>query len=235
MIRQTVFVALIAIGLAGCNTSYNYFQAEVEEEETAPGTLFGSMMKSAGMIPKQKSGLATRPRAPLAMPGSTQLPSPEEAVSAEAAVNFPTDDDDLGKARRIAAAKADEAAAYEASAGGAQLNRVSNAGLQALDPGQGVRRNTGGDVQSAMKSSEPTARLNRSQMRLTLPGRSKNKLLNDDGTAKEREYLVQPPAEYRTPSQTAALPAKKDIENSKWLKDRLYKREDKRPARMIKE
>ncbi|MEM8664708.1 MAG: hypothetical protein AAGF49_11390 [Pseudomonadota bacterium] len=238
MIRQSLLVALIAVGLAGCNTSYNYFQAEVEEEETeAPGTLFGAVMKRAGMIPDQNRGIEHKPRAPLAMPGSNDLPSPDETQNAEAVVNFPTDDDDARRERARRANELGMAAAYERQAAGATTNRVSNAGIQALPaPGEFVRRETGGEaVQSAM-SAEGSARLNRQEMKTTIrsPGRTRNQVLTDEGQAMPRQFLVQPPDEYRTPSQTAELPEKKDIENSKWVKDRLYKREDKRPARMIK-
>lgn len=54
--------------------------------------------------------------------------------------------------------------------------------------------------------------------------------MTTEGTPIPRTALIQPPEAYRTPAETAALPDKKDIENSEWVKKQLYRDTDNRPA-----
>ena len=232
MIRQTVFVALIAMGLSGCNTSYNYFQAEAEEDTGPAPTLFGTLLQGAGVAPKNKSAMATQPRAPLAIPSAADLPAPRQTSVAEASVQFPVDDDEVRRQRQARGSLVPGDEAFE--------NRVSDSGSARIDAtGFAVegeiapQRTVARDIDTAEQKGN--FRLSRAQLRQTFTGgKRRNTVLTENGEAQPRTFLVQPPVEYRTPSQTAALPTKKEIQNSKWLKDRLYKREDKRPPRAIK-
>jgi len=239
MVRLAL-TAVLALGLAGCNTSYNYFSEETAETKDENSTAFGAILTMTGMVPKQQEQIEYTPRAPLAIPGSTQLPDPDAASKAEAAVNFPVDQDEKERARRARLQEMSGEYAYEQDGvdetrnartnpdqvramrreGGGLDRSYSGTGVQILDDARGV-----GD-----------ARVSREEMRVTIRRRGGDRqLLDEEGKPIPRQSLIQPPDTYRTPADTAALPEPGDIENSEWVKKRLYKVNDRRPARLLKE
>ncbi|RAH99504.1 hypothetical protein DLJ53_23620 [Acuticoccus sediminis] len=217
MVRSVLIAASLAVGLSGCNTAYNYFEEEPDPtakvEET---TAFGALLSMGGLTQQSKSNVsAYAPRAPLAMPASSDLPSPKDTSSAEQAVNFPEDHDARILRERsetlAAAAEADEAAA-----------RRGDRFLPSEVPeGTGEKRKTFGS-ENAHKNYIG-GRLTRQELKVTIDAPKKDRgMLTEDGAPAPRVSLVQPPTDLRTPADTAALPEKKDIDNSEWLKDRLY-------------
>lgn len=234
MVRLAL-AAVLALGLAGCNTSYNYFK-----EETASGdqdtTAFGSILTLTGMVPEKRERIEYRPRAPLAIPGSTELPDPDSASAAETAANFPVDQDDQERERRARLQDLSGEYAYEQSA---VDTRNARSDIRTV---QGMRREGGG--LAAQRGSGVAvvddargvghARITREEMRVTIRRRGNQQLITEDGRPAERRSLIQPPDRYRTPAETAALPDPDDIENSEWVKDRLYKVNDRRPPRLLK-
>jgi hypothetical protein len=77
--------------------------------------------------------------------------------------------------------------------------------------------------------------LNREQMRQKIQsGEEDGLVLAEGGTAAPRRFLIQPPEAYRTPVDSAPLPEEGDIENSEFIKKRLYDKDlERRPERMI--
>ncbi|MEM7693405.1 MAG: hypothetical protein AAF318_03080 [Pseudomonadota bacterium] len=220
MTLRVIAVLAASLALAGCNTSYNYFYDDVETTEKEPGgfNMFKTAMQHAGVAPKAKSKLAYRPRAPLAMPSSTQLPSPRNGTNAaEAAVNFPTDHADAERQRRT---RLRELLSGEDGSGA-----VRTASARARLPAEALAKPpqgpTAGDV---LRDREQTSARNGEErtgiLRIRRAGAA---VLADDGTAAPREYLIQPPTAYRTPAASAALPEEGDIENSEWAKKRAYR------------
>ncbi|MEM8664966.1 MAG: hypothetical protein AAGF49_12705 [Pseudomonadota bacterium] len=79
MKRSILAVLVLSVGLAGCNTSYNYFEDDTEgAPDPGPFNLAHSMMRHTGVVSKPKQRLAYKPRAPIAMPGNHDLPTPQE-------------------------------------------------------------------------------------------------------------------------------------------------------------
>lgn len=238
MVRLALLVALAGVGLslAGCNTSYNYFQEEADaSERKGDTTAFGAFLSMTGMVPQPKATIDHRPRAPLAVPSSSELPPPEDTSPAEAALDFPVDADERERERQRQLDELGAEAAYELSGG----NDNSNMRVSAADVVAG-RRAGGGLTRpenDIMQSTRPQHfRLNREQMRQTFRTQDRaTALITEEGTPAPRRYLIQPPADYRTPAETAALPEPGDIENSEWAKKRLYKVEDRKPPRMLKD
>ena len=218
MVRSVLIAAFVAVGLSGCNTAYNYFEEEPDPTaEVEQGSVFGMLLTRGGLAEQSRSpGDTYKPRAPLAMPGSSDLPPPSDTSSAEAAVNFPKDHD--VEAREAKRAQYEQAAALDAAAtarGGRFLPGE-------MDDGPMARQATVADELSRVE--DPGRKLSREEMKVTIRGRSmRNVMLNEDGTAAPRTSLIQPPTAYRTPSETAALPEKRDIENSEWMKKEMYK------------
>ena len=234
-----VLVPFLAIGLASCNTSYSYFEEETAESEEQDTTAFGALLTMSGMVPEPKSRIEHTPRAPLAIPGSTELPEPNASRTAEDAVNFPVDQDEKERARRKQLKDLSGESAYERDIGSDSGSRRTDAArVRAMRrEGGGLRRdNRGAGVGRIDNASgNGSARLSREELKVTISGRSEERrILTEDGKAAPRRNLAQPPARYRTPSDTAALPETGDIKNSEWAKSRLYDVQDRRPARARK-
>lgn len=235
MVRSVLLVALLAAGLGGCNTAYNYFEEEPDPAlEGRDTTLFGSILTMSGVVAQPKTPIQYNPRAPLAMPGTTELPPPESANTAEAAVNFPVDHDEVERQRRVASAERGQAAAVEQQVGHDGSLRV------APDDVVAGRRAGGGLAQQQdrllpVNERSTNFRLTREEMRQTIKtGDGTELMLTEAGTPAPRKYLIQPPEAYRTPVASAPLPEKRDIENSEWIKKRLYDKDVGRtPARML--
>lgn len=226
MIRRLVPLVL-ALGLAACNTSASYFQ---DEDDGGDGdtNAFGSLLTMSGMLAAPKQPIEYGARAPLAMPGTMDLPQPTDRSEAEAAVNFPVDQE-----------QQTDAAIARLREGGAALDRRldrdnGNARalpgeIQATAPAAPARTS---DVRDLHNNVSERDRLTRSQMTVVVKDPNRTTLLNEDGTAAPRTTLVVPPSDYRTPVATAALPEPGDIENSDWIRKQLYQRDDRLPARM---
>ncbi|UOM33366.1 hypothetical protein [Acuticoccus sp. I52.16.1] len=217
MVRTALIAAALAVGLSGCNTAYNYFEEEPEQKgQVQNSTAFGALLTMGGITQQTASGRDYTPRAPLAMPGTSDLPAPTKGSAAEDAVNFP-EDHDVRKYREEQELYA-RGAALDAAAeqrGGRFLPGEITDGPQA-------KRASGTDGLSLER--EAGNRLSREELKNSHKGRSKPRgMLTEDGAAAPRMSLVHPPSDYRTPAETAALPDKKEIENSEWLTEQLYK------------
>ena len=232
MMRQILMVTLLGAALAGCNTSYSYFEDEADPNEVKNSTLFGSMLTMAGVVEAPKQGIDYQPRPPLAIPagadGATALPSPEEGSQAEAAVNFPTDHDELERQRRARLAELGKKAHNDDD-----ITAKHGIGIIPADEanalrreGGGQRRTTGVAILKGHKERifEPLTAAERDVKVSTRSRRSP--ILTDEGAAAPRAYLIQPPDAYRTPADTAPLPEEGDIENSEWVDKQLYRRHD---------
>jgi hypothetical protein len=232
MVRLAL-IAAVALGLGACNTSYSYFK---EERPATQGetTMFGTLMTMTGIVPEQRERVESRPRPPLAIPGTTDLPDPDAATSAEASVNFPVDDDerrrqDLERLRSLGDSGPTGA---ERLRDNTMDTRSSPEEVQALRlPGGGLSRR-GGDLASI--TDRERRRLTREELKVqhTSPRANRRALLTEDGAPAPRNSLLLPPDSYRTPADTAELPERGDIENSEWVKKRVYSVDDRRPARL---
>jgi hypothetical protein len=235
MVRSVLLVAALAIGLGGCNTAYNYFEDEPDPAlEGRDSTVFGSLLTASGIAAQPKSAIEYNPRAPLAIPGSTELPSPTDASAAQAAVDFPVDHDETERQRRMAAYERGQEAAYETEYTRGTTGRVSP------DEVVAGRRAGGGLARLPEKvipdnEKQTNFHLSREEMRQKIPtGEQIGIVLDEGGTAAPRRYLIQPPEAYRTPVASAPLPEEGDIENSEWIKKRLYDKSlERRPERAI--
>jgi hypothetical protein len=233
MARLAILAVTLGLALAGCNTSYNYFEEETTAAEGQDTTAFGTLLTMTGMVPKPKERIDYGPRAPVAIPGSTDLPPPGSNASAEGDVDFPVNPEERERQRRAKAAELSGEYAYELDG----LDETRNA---RTDPGriQALRREGGGrsERRSLIKDTgNQHYRVSREEMRITIRGNRDNVLLTEDGEPVPRKMLVQPPDHYRTPAEGAPLPEPGDIENSEWAKKRIYKVQDRRPARMLKD
>lgn len=233
MVRSVLVVAVLALGLGGCNTAYNYFEDEPDPAmEGRDMTVFGSLLTMSGVAATPKSSIDYNPRAPLAIPGSTELPQPNTLNAARDAVNFPVDHDETERQRRLAAVERGQAAAYEQEVTRGTTGRVSPdevvAGRRA---GGGLSR---GNEIIPMNEKSTNFLLSREQMREKISvGDEVGMVLEEGGTAAPRRYLIQPPETYRTPVASAPLPDERDIENSEWIRKRLYDKDlERRPERM---
>ena len=231
MIRPGLLAALLALplaaGVSGCNTSNNYFQEEADGTQEQQ-TTFGAILTMSGVIPKEQRPIEYRSRPPLAMPGSTDLPSPEESSAAEAAVNFPVDEDVQRRAERARLRKPGEALDARTERGDARAlpGEIS----ATLDGSTAPKKPI--NMQDLHGNVSERDRLSREELKMTISSPNRAPILTEDGKAVQRTSLIQPPSDYRTPADTAALPDKGDIENSDWVKKQLYKKDDRTPARM---
>jgi hypothetical protein len=95
--------------------------------------------------------------------------------------------------------------------------------------GGGLDRSKGGGLIDGQTSDSQSFRLSpRELAKKFLPDNSEDEILTADGKAKSREYLIEPPDEYRQPAETAELPDPGDIENSSWFNERLFGKPDYR-------
>lgn len=219
MKRAILAAAVLSLALAGCNTSYNYFEDDSEgAPDPGPFNLAHTMMKQTGIVPQDQRKLAYKPRAPLAMPATTDLPPPEavnEKNAAEAAVNFPTEQEDQDDARQKELASL---LGTKEDPNGSPGTRKTSAILPAEAFAEPNAREQGPDLMG--DPMEYLKAVRNKKVSFRQPG---SEVLTGEGVAAPRKYLIQPPDEYRTPASTAALPEKGDIENSEWLKKQLYR------------
>ena len=216
--KRTILAAMVlSLALSGCNTAYNYFEDDDDGAPTPAGgfNLAHSLMKQAGVVPKDTQPIAYRPRAPLAIPGSNDLPPPQDAKAAneaETAVNFPVDQAEQEKERKaqLAAALAD----------GQRL--PTSVSPDSLPPEAAAAQKEAKAEPFTMREKSPIRSVKEMSQKLTFRQPAES-LLTEEGTAVPRKYLIQPPDEYRTPAETASLPEEGDIENSEWLNKQLYR------------
>lgn len=228
-----LLVLPLAALIAGCNTSYNYFQEEEDPAQQGDGSVFGRILGLADNKPKPE--VPDAPRAPLAMPPSTNLPPPESTeVAVPEGVDWPDDPDEAERRRQIAKAKkGEENPGFEENLWDTKHARLSPEEIQAgrlegggQDGGEQDRR------EWLSSTGNQTFRLSPRELAKTFrkPDPA-SEVLTADGKAAPRQYLIQPPDEYREPADTAPLPDPGDVEQSDWAKKRLYKLNDRRPPR----
>lgn len=226
MIRHFAIVSVAALALAGCSSSSSYFVDAKDETQTERRTtLFGAMLTMTGVIPPEGNEIAYQPRSPLAMPAQPNLPAPESGAAADAAVNFPQDHDEAERQRRAALRELGDSVRGDPNdwddAG--ILTPAEAAQFRREGGGQRQRRNFGGFIES-MRTENRVGAQTRREIEIGKKMRRKSDaVLTAEGQATPRRYLIQPPDEYRAPSQTADVPERGDIEHSKWLRDQLYR------------
>ncbi|MEM0906285.1 MAG: hypothetical protein AAGJ94_02900 [Pseudomonadota bacterium] len=232
MKRSILALMVMSLALGGCNTAYNYFEDDDEGAPTPAGgfNLANALMKQTGVVPKDKRALTYKPRAPLAMPASTDLPNPEDrngSNAAEVAVNFPVDHADQEKDRkeRLSAALANgqtlpPAGSNTAVDADGNPTSVQGLGLSPADPIEPPSRRERMKPGEWEKSPIRSVKEMKRKLNFQTPDRE---LLTAQGKPAQRRYLIQPPTEYRTPAESAALPEKGDIEKSEWLRKQLYR------------
>jgi len=208
-------LTLIAAGTAGCNSSSSYFYEEKQPSQNRDVGLFGGFLESTGMVAREPTQIDYRQRSPIALPPTNDLPQPEpEGGSAIASVDWPEDPDKAAAAEPVPTATAtlegERLTPQEIQAG-----RVAGGLPTTNSKGYDKRflRDTGN---VALSPTEMKAGFN------SPDGKNSGKVLTAEGTAQPRQFLIQPPDAYRQPADSAALPEKKEIKNSKWARKQLY-------------
>jgi hypothetical protein len=233
MMPRWIVAAGAALLLAGCNTSYNYFEDEKDPAAPVDSGAFAYILGMAGA--SKGPQIEYKARAPLAMPPSRELPPPVSSepnkLAAAGAVDWPNDPDEDERQRMIrkrAIAETGESPAPDSTqSGGARLSpeEIQAGRLE----GGGLDRSKGGGLIDGQTSDSQSFRLSpRELAKKFLPDNSEDEILTADGKAKSREYLIEPPDEYRQPAETAELPDPGDIENSSWFNERLFGKPDYR-------
>lgn len=227
MKRSILAVVVISFALSGCNTAYNYFEDDVADAPQAqPGgfNLFHTMMKHTGVAPKDQKRLAYKPRAPLAMPSSTELPAPMhgKASEAETAVNFPQDHEDSEADRKARLATLLGSNEDPNALRDDQNSPISRQTVARLPPEALAGNRKPVDNSEVFRDKNPVRSMKEMRKKLNFR-KPAQAVLTETGEATPRKYLIQPPEEYRTPAETAALPEQGDIENSDWIKKQLYR------------
>ncbi|MEW5423089.1 hypothetical protein [Amorphus sp. 3PC139-8] len=224
-------VVFATAAVAGCNTSNNYFYEEKPDnpqEQESVGIL-GAFLEGTGVVQREQQPIEYKARSPIAIPPTTELPDPEpEGGSAIAAVDWPDDPDKNGK---------NSAAASAIYSGGVDQERLTPEQIQAGRIAGGLPPSGGSQLKdpSFLDRDTGSKRLTPAEMKQGFESPDKGragKVLTAEGQAQPRQYLIQPPDEYRKPADTAPLPSEDDIKNSDWATKQLYgdKSLDKNPV-----
>lgn len=211
-------LTLVAAGVAGCNTSNSYFYEEKQPSQNRDVGLFGGILESTGMVNRPATEIEYKQRSPIALPPSNDLPEPvAKGGSAMASVDWP-EDPDKAAAEAIAAAPTARATL--------EGERLSPEEIQAGRIAGGLPTSNGSlDYDERFLRDTGNVALSPTEMKagFTSPdGKKAGKVLTAEGTAQPRQYLIQPPDTYRQPAETAELPERKEIKNSKWAKKQIY-------------
>lgn len=209
-------LTLIAAGTAGCNTSSSYFYEEKQPSQERDVGLFGGILESTGMVNRPASEIEYKQRSPIALPPTNELPQPEpEGGNAIAALDWPKDPDKAAASAPVPSASStlngERLTPEEIQAGRVAGGLPTSSGSLSYD--ERFLRDTGN---VALSPTEMKAGFDSPDRK------SAGRVLTAEGTAKPRQYLIQPPDEYRQPAETAELPQNKKIKNSKWARDQLY-------------
>lgn len=206
--------------LVGCNTSNSYFYEEKGPQKDESIGLLGAFLEGSGVVPRQQASIDYEARSPITVPPTTELPQPEpEGGSALASVDWPDDPDKDKSSASLAA----NGGVYEDPLSGERLTpeQIQAGRIEGGLPGQKpkdpsyMERDSGGAGK----------RLTPAEMKKTFDSpdsKKSGRILTAEGGAQPRQYLIQPPDEYRQPAATAALPDESDIEESAWYKKQLY-------------
>lgn len=213
-------LTLVAAGVAGCNTSSSYFYEEKQPSAQRDVGLFGGFLESTGMVNREPNQIEYKQRSPIALPPSNELPAPvPEGGSAIAAVDWPEDPD-----------KAAAAAPVPTSTATLEGERLSPQEIQAGRIAGGLSTSGGLSYDERFLRDTGNVALSPTEMKSGFnspDGKNSGKVLTAEGTAQPRQFLIQPPDTYRQPAETAELPQKKEIKNSKWAKKQLYGDQEK--------
>jgi len=209
-------LTLVAAGVAGCNTSQSYFYEEKQPNESRDIGLFGSILEGTGVVSRETAPIEYKQRSPIALPPSNELPDPEApGGAAVASVDWPDDPDDRADVTPAPSSRAT-----------LEGERLSPQEIQAGRVAGGMpvpEGSTGYDERFLRDTGKMT--LTPSEMKAGFDSPDKKgsgRVLTAEGQAQPRQYLIQPPDEYRQPAATAELPERKGIKNSKWAKDQIY-------------
>lgn len=203
--------AALAVGLAasvgGCLSGDDYFDDGLSaQQENQP--VMHRLLTGTVFDPPQKT-IAYQARSPLVVPPSTTElagPQPKGTAVQQAAVAWPKDPDVAAKETADARIKAGQADAWDDIGSRptrdtpeeVQAARIAGGGITGSKPSDyRVSDNTAGDRFSDKMTPD--------QLKQTIdtPGASGTV---DISATPTRKYLIEPPAEYRTPATTAAMP-----------------------------
>lgn len=201
MARNTTALLLFAGLLAGCaNFSDGFREEGSDKDETVEQGIIKGLMTSMGAIDPNEKRVEAAPRAPLVVPPSRSLPSPQDA-KAQPSPNFPRNPEDVAEDQRRAAADndrgtngrimtPDELAKYAMPGAGRPDGRPNQDMGRRLSPDE-LRGQGQVQAEAIKRASNPTG----------------------------RQSLIEPPDQYRKPSPNApvAAPEEKSSWKPSWL------------------
>lgn len=190
----------LAAGCVGGPESYYDDGSAAQAQESQP--LMHRLLTGAGIVDPPSNSIQYAPRSPIVVPPSTDLRPPSESPSAVAGSEWPTNPEEIEAAARAAGAKDPGEVLREAMHSG---DRLTSDEIQAgRIPGGGLAGTQTATTDSTRRTGGE--RLTQTELQ-TLKVNSPSSGGPDIGEAPTRKYLIEPPAEYRTPAATAAMPA----------------------------
>lgn len=208
-------IAILATGalLAGCvGGPEDYYDDGTAAQNQEGQPLMHRLLTGAGIVDPPKNTIQYAPRSPIVVPPTTDLPPPQQKVAVAAGEEWPTNPEEVEAAARAARQKDPGQALREAMHSG---DRLTSGEVQAgRIPGGGL--NTTGTVVKPEATQRLGERLTQNDLQ-TLKVNTPEGSGPNIGPAPTRTYLIEPPAEYRTPATTAPMP--EDPSNGKPITD----------------
>lgn len=206
--RSAGVAGLTALMLAGCTaTGPDYFDdgtsAQVESQPMMYTLMAGTLLDP----PRPK--IEYTQRAPLAVPPSTDLPPVEETtVVASSEANWPNDPDAARAAAEASQERLTPAQRTQAQVRGPGDNPTPDEIREARIAGGGLT-----DA-PAPRPSERAELLSPDELATLRVGASASGQSAEISQAPTRKYLIEPPAEYRIPAETAEMPTVSASDNT---------------------
>ena len=201
----------LAAGCVGGPESYYDDGTAAQAQEGQP--LMHRLLTGAGIVDPPTSPIQYAPRSPIVVPPSTELKPPQASPGAAiAGTEWPTNPEEKEAAARASAQKDPGQVLRDAMHTG---DRLTSAEIQAgRIPGGGLAGTQTANTDSTRRTGGE--RLTQTELQ-TLKVNSPDSSGPNIGEAPTRKYLIEPPAEYRTPAATAAMP--EDPTNGKPITD----------------
>ncbi len=203
---SAVMAVGIALSLGGCGAMVGTsgFSDEDRYNESVDEGVMRRIMEGIGGVDPRREPIRYKPRSPLAVPPSSELPPPEDGNATTAAAGqWPVSPEQRDRQMLIEGFEK-ESARRDSRAG----ERLSHDELQegALTPEMAqsarARRPYNRDVDTMEQSGRRLTPAEMKGQKAVLPSDAKN--LDENGVP-VRKYLIEPPSEYRKPSPEAPL------------------------------